>query len=168
MHRRTPQPMPPGVPISSASTPLAKFVWPVGWLGLIGYHTVLAFTDSPKVRWGPGVDPGWGKLLLVVFLAFGVLVAVRVSAPLKRVHLVPGGLHVSNYFRATRVPWADVERVVVHSDFGRRRSPIVELELRRRSVFGTRISLVPASPHALATLEASAATEAEIPWTRRP
>jgi hypothetical protein len=117
---------------------------------------------------GPGVDPGWGKTLLVALFVFGLCVAVRMSAPLKRVHLVPGGLHVSNYVRATRLPWADVERVVVHSDFGARRTPVVELELRRRSVFGTRISLVPASPDALATLEASAAAEAEIPWTRRP
>jgi hypothetical protein len=158
----------PGVPLSSAWTPVVKFVWPVMWLGLMGYFNVLAFKGSPGLRWGPGVDPAWGKLLLVALFAFGLYVAIRLGARLKRVHLVPGGLHVSNYVRATRVPWADVERVVVHSDFGGRRSPIVELRLRRRSVFGTRISLVPASPDALATLEASAAAEAEIPWTRRP
>jgi hypothetical protein len=167
MHR-TQERMPPGVRVSSAFTPVAKFVWPVMWLGLMGYLNVLAFTDSPRQRWGPGVDPAWGKPLLVALFALGLYVAVRVSARLKRVHLVPGGLDVSNYVRATRVPWADVERVVVHGDFGGRRSPMVELELRRRSVFGTRISLVPASPDALATLKASAAAEAEIPWTRRP
>lgn len=89
------------------------------------------------------------------------------SARLKPVHLVHDGLHVSNYFTDTRVPWADVERVVVHGDFGHRRTPVVELKLRRRGAFGTRISLLPASPGALAILQQSAAAEAEIPWKQR-
>ena len=166
--RRTSQRTPPGVPVSSPWTAFAKFGWPVIWLGLMGYLNVLAFTGSPALRWGPGVDPAWGKPLLVALFALGVFVAVRVSAPLKRVHLVPGGLHVSNYVRDTRVPWADVERIVVHGRFGHRRSPIVELELRRPGVFGTRISLLPASRDALAALRASAAADAEISWAQRP
>ena len=160
--------VPPGVQVSSGATPVLKFIWPVGWLGILGYFNVLAFTGSPRMRWGPGIDPGWGSLLLAGFFALGVCVAVRVSAPLKRVHLVPGGLHVSNYFRAIRVPWADVERVVVHGRFENRRTPIVELTLRRRSAFGTRISLLPASPDALAMLQASASAEAGIEWKQRP
>lgn len=166
--RSPPELPPPGVPISSRFTPVAKFLWPAGWLGLMGYFNLLAFTGSPRLRWGGGAtDPAWGKPLLVTLFVLGLFVAVRVSAPLKRVHLLPGGLHVSNYFREIRVPWADVGRVVVHSDFGHRRTPIVELELRRRGAFGTRISLMPASPQALASLEASAAA-AEIPWAQRP
>jgi hypothetical protein len=135
---------------------------------MMGYCNVLAFRDSPALRWGPGVDPAWGRLLLVGLFAFGLLVAFRVSAPLKRVHLVPGGLHVSNYFREIRVPWTDVERMVVHSDFGRRRTPLVELTLRRRGAFGTRISLLSASPEALAILQENAAAEADLSPERRP
>jgi len=166
-HGRAPDRAPPGVPVSSLATLVLKFVWPMGWLGLMGFFNVLAFTGSPRVRWGPGVDPAWGKVLLVGFFAFGVCVAVRVSAPLKRVHLVRGGLHVSNYLRAIRVPWTEVERVVVRGRFGRRTMPVVEMELRRRGAFGTRIALVPVSPEALALLEESAAAAGAIPWERR-
>ncbi|HEX6373973.1 MAG TPA: hypothetical protein VF006_33905 [Longimicrobium sp.] len=158
----------PGVPVSSVSTLVLKFVWPAGWLGGMGYLNVLAFTGSPGLRWGGGqTDPAWGRPLLIGLFALGMYVALRVSAPLKRVHLVPGGLCVSNYFREIRVPWTDVARGVVHGGFGGRRSPVVELELRRRSAFGSRISLLPASPQALAMLQENAAAEAAIRWERR-
>jgi hypothetical protein len=147
---------------------MAKFVWPAGWLGMMGYFNILAFTDSPGLRWGPGVDPAWGRLLLAGLFIFGLAVAFRLSAPLKRVHLVPAGLNVSNYFREIQVPWTDVERMVVHGDFGSRRTPLVELTLRRRGVFGTRISLLPASPEALAILWENAAAEADLSPERRP
>lgn len=163
----SPEPVPSSVQVSSGSTPILKFIWPAGWLGLTGWSNVLAFTGSPDLRWGPGIDPAWGKVILVVFFALGLYVAFRVSLPLKRVHLVPGGLRVSNYFREARVPWADVERVVVHGRFRRRQTPVVEFTLRRRGAFGRRISLLPASPQALATLQASAPAKAEIRWERR-
>lgn len=159
--------MPPGVPVSSGITPLFKFIWPAGWLTLMGLFNVLAFTDSPELRWGGGVDPAWGRLLLAGFFVLGLVVAVRVSIPLKRVHLVPGGLHVSNYFRAIRVPWSDVERVTVRGRFGDRTTPVVEIRLRRRGAFGTRISLVPASPDALAILQANAPADAGLGWQKR-
>ncbi|HEU4884518.1 MAG TPA: hypothetical protein VFT45_19845 [Longimicrobium sp.] len=153
------------MPVTSRLTIVPKFVWPVGWLGLLGWRSVLAFTDSPRLRWGPGVDPAWGKAVMAGLFALGVFVAVRVSARLKRVHLVRGGLHVSNYFREIRVPWSDVERVVVHGRFKGRHMPIVEMTLRRRGAFGRHISLLPASPEALARLQADAG--ADIPWVRR-
>lgn len=168
MLRRVAERAPPGVPVSSGNTLVLKFVWPVGWLGIIGSPNVLAFTDSPGLRWGGATEPAWGKPLLVALFVLGVYVAVRVSAPLKRVHLVQGGLHVSNCFREIRVPWEDVERVVVRGQFGDERTPVVELNLRRRGAFGTRISLISASPPALALLQADAAAEADLSWELRP
>lgn len=160
--------MPDAVRISAPSTPVAKFVWPAGWLGLIGYLNVLAFTGSPSLRWGGGVEPVWGKPLLVALFGLGLYVAYRVSLPLKRVGLVEGGLHVSNYFRETTIPWSDVRRVVVHGTFGNRRAPVVELELRRRGAFGTRVSLIPASREALQLLQDTCAAHASGAWEHRP
>lgn len=157
------------MPISSPFTAVAKFVWPVGWIGLMGWFTIGALTNSPGVRWsGGGPAPLWGKALLVVLLGLGFLVAWRVSRPLKKVRLGEGGVHASNYLTEIWIGWRDVRRVVVHGDFGPRRTPLVELELRERGAFGRRISLLPASPEALAHLEDSALAVQAIPWEHRP
>jgi hypothetical protein len=157
------------VRISSPSTPIAKFVWPIGWLGMMGYLSVLAFTNSPGLRWGGGGPaPVWGKALLIVLVGVGVVVAYRVSLPLKRVHLAEGGIRASNYVTEAFIPWSGIRRVVVHGSFGARRGPLVELDLRARGAFGRRISLLPASPEALARLRESIPGELQIPWEHRP
>lgn len=134
-----------------------KFVWPLAWLGMISYFNFQAFTDSPDIRWGAGVDPGWGKPLLLGFLVLGLLVTYLMCARLKKVWLTPDGIRVSNYFREAAIPWPHVRRVVVRGTFGHRSSPLVELELREKHPFAGRISLLPASEHCLAELTERAA-----------
>jgi len=156
------------VPISSPSTAVAKFVWPTGWLGLLGYHLGLALADSPHLRWsGGGPVPLWGTLLLVFLLALGVWGTYRVSLPLKKVRLAEGRLYASNYRREIWISWNEVRRVVVHSTFGYRRTPLVELDLKECGPFGRRISLLPRSAEALAKLEQSIPAELQIPWEYR-
>ncbi|HEX3125989.1 MAG TPA: hypothetical protein VH394_01545 [Thermoanaerobaculia bacterium] len=146
------------VRISNPSmTLMMKFVWPLGWLGMMSYFSLLAFTGSPKLRWGPGVSPEWGKVILVVFLLMGVLFMYRVSRRLKMVWLTTDGLRVSNYLSEASILWPQVRRVLVHDTFGHRRTPLVELELSTRRPFGGRISFYPASEDLLGKLTGQAA-----------
>lgn len=151
-------PDPAEVQISDpAQTLMMKFVWPLGWLGMMSYFSLLAFTGSSRIRWGPGVSPAWGKAILVGFLLLGLALTYLWSLRLKKVWLTADGLRVSNYLSEAIIPWPQVRRVLVHGTFGHRSKPLVELELLARHPFGGRISLYPASEDLLAKLTGRAA-----------
>ena len=140
-----------------AMTLLMKFFWPLGWLGVMSYFSFLAFTGSPKLRWGVGVSPAWGKGILVGLLLMGLAFTYTVSMRLKKVWLTTGGLRVSNYLSESSILWPHVRRVLIHDTFGHRRTPLVELELWARHPFGGRISLYPMSEDLLEKLTGQAA-----------
>jgi len=151
-------PDPAEVQISDpAQTLVMKFVWPLGWLGMMGYFSFLAFTGSPRIQWGAGVSPAWGKVVLVGFLLLGLALTYVWSLRLKKVWLTAGGLRVSNYLSEATISWPQVRRVSVHGTFGRRNKPLVELELSAGRPFGGRISLYPASEDLLAEFTGRAA-----------
>ena len=80
--------------ISSPMTPLVKFGWPIGWIGLMGYFNVAATVRPELIRWGPGVSSVAGRALLAVLLLFGLITAIRLCLPLKSVWLTADGLRV--------------------------------------------------------------------------
>ncbi|HEX7183258.1 MAG TPA: hypothetical protein VF756_15565 [Thermoanaerobaculia bacterium] len=144
--------------LSSPMTPLVKFGWPIGWLGMMSYFTFLAFVRSPRLRWGPGVSPAWGKALLLGLLLLGLLIAYKLCMPLKKAWLTADGIRASNYFRQAFIAWPHVRCVVVRGEFGHRSTPVVEFELWQPHPFGGRISLLPASQKVLAELTGQATT----------
>jgi hypothetical protein len=79
------------------------------------------------------------------------------SMRLKRVWLTADGIRASSYFRTAYIAWPDVRRVVIHGDFGHRRTPLVELELWKPHPFGRRIPLLPVSNDLLTELPGKAA-----------
>jgi hypothetical protein len=139
------------------TTLLMKFVWPLAWLGMMGYFSFLAFTGSPRLRWGVGVSPAWGKVMLVGFFLLGLAITYTMSLRLKKVWLTTDGLRVSNYLSEASILWPHVRRITIHDTFGHRRTPLVEIELCARRPFGGRISLFPASEDLLVKLTGQAA-----------
>jgi hypothetical protein len=144
--------------LSHGSTFLFKFVWPCAWLGSIGgflVSSLLGFTP----RWGPGITPFWGHVILVVLFVLGIAMLVRLSLPLKRVEESVGFLHISNYLSNEVVPVTNIRSVRVTGDFGRNRMPSVEVWFRQRTRYGSKIVILAASEAVLtaflATLESS-------------
>jgi len=145
------------VQLSGPTTPLVKFGWPLGGVGLASYYNFLALTGSPRLHMNPGVAPVWGKAFLLCLLLVGLFFTYTVSIRLKKVWLNADGIRASNYLREEAIEWPDVRRVVIRGAFEGRRSPIVELELWRPHPFRGRISLLPASEQLLAELTGRAA-----------
>ena len=142
--------------ISSTMTPLMKFVHPIVWLGLTSYFICLALMGSPKLRWGAGVNPVWGKALLFSLLLAGLWFTYSVSIPLKKMWLTANGVRVSNYLYASSIEWSQVRCLVIRGTYGHRSTPLVQFELWQPQPFRGRIVLLPASEHLLAELTAQA------------
>jgi hypothetical protein len=128
---------------------LIKYVLPTVWLTLIGYFVFASFFLPEAIRWGPGVTPFWGRVVVVTFWLGGVLVAWSISRPLKRVSAGGGIVEARGLFRTMHLRAADIEKLNVRGDWNTRSRPIVEIHLRD----GRRIDFLPLSKDAVETLE---------------
>lgn len=128
-----------------------KYVWPTVWLVLIGSFFLQAIIDPTQVRWGPGITPFWGRIIVGVFWGFGVLAAWSISRPLKRVYAGEGVLEARGLFRTIRIRPSDVARINART--GGKGRPILEIHLRARGPFGRRIDFVPRTDESVAILE---------------
>jgi hypothetical protein len=134
--------------LSSSTTPLFKFVWPVGFLGFIGSFLAQSLL-GPGVRWGPGITPFWGNVILVGLLLVGFAVLATLSLPLKRVDYDGESLHISNYLSTDHVAVNQVSAVRVYGEFRNNERPTVKLRFRDRTRFGRHIAFIAASPELL-------------------
>ena len=134
--------------LSSSSTPLFKFVWPVGFLGFIGYFLAKSLLGF-DVRWGTGITPFWGNVILAGLLLVGLAIAATLSIPLKRVDYDGARLHISNYLSTDQVAVNQVSSVKVYGEFRRNERPTVKLRFRDRTRFGRHIAFIAASPELL-------------------
>lgn len=134
--------------LSSSTTPLFKFVWPVGFLGFIGFFLAQSLLGL-DVRWGPGITPFWGNVILVGLLLGGLAVSATLSMPLKRVDYDGESLHISNYLSTDHVAVNQVSAVKVYGEFGHNQRPTVKLRFRDRTKFGRRIVFIAESPELL-------------------
>jgi hypothetical protein len=134
--------------LSSPSTPIFKFVWPAGFLGFIGYFLAQSLLGL-DVRWGPGITPFWGNVILAGLLLLGLAVAVTWSIPLKRIDYDGVSLHISNYLSTDQVAVNQVSSVKVYGKFYRNERPTVKLRFRDRTRFGRHIAFIAASPELL-------------------
>ena len=124
--------------LSHEATVLFKFVWPCGWLGLIGSFLFGALFGAPP-RWGPGISHFWGTVILIVLFAFGVFFTVTVSLPLKRVDRDGALLRISNYMWEDVAPIADIRKVKIRGEFERHNNSMPSVTVwfreRRKIVF---------------------------------
>ena len=134
--------------LSSSSTPLFKFVWPVGFLGFIGFFLAQSLLGR-DVRWGSGITPFWGNAILAGLLLLGLAVVATWSIPLKRVDYDGKILHISNYLSTDQVAVNQVSSVKVYGEFHRNERPTVKLRFRDRTRFGRHIAFIAASPELL-------------------
>jgi hypothetical protein len=124
--------------LSHVTTFAFKYVWPTAWLGLIGTFLVSALLGS-SIRWGPAINPFWGKVILGFLFGAGIFMTARLSIPLKRVDELRGSLHISNYVSTDVVPLTNVCAVRVTGDFGHKTMPAVEVSFRQRTRYGSKI-----------------------------
>lgn len=130
--------------LSSSSTPVFKFVWPLCFLGFIGFFLAQSLLGY-DVRWGPGITPFWGNVILGGLLLVGLAVAVTWSIPLKRVDYDGESLHISNYLSTDQVAVNQVSSVKVYGEFYRNERPTVKLRFRD----GRHIAFIAESPELL-------------------
>jgi hypothetical protein len=134
--------------LSSSTTPLFKFVWPVGFLGPIGYFLAKSLLGL-GVRWGPGITPFWGNVILAGLLLGGLAVLATMSIPLKRVDYDGESLHISNYVSTDPVAVNQVSAVTVYGEFRHNERPTVKIRFRDRTRFGRQIVFIAESPELL-------------------
>jgi len=134
--------------LSSSSTLLFKFVWPLGFLGFIGYFLAQSLLGH-DVRWGSGITPFWGNAILAGLLLVGLAVVATWSIPLKRVDFDGESLHISNYLSTDQVAVNQVSSVKVYGEFSHKERPTVKLRFRDRIRFGRHIAFIAESPELL-------------------
>ena len=134
--------------ISSAWTFPIKYVFPLLWIGGVGYALSLrmqpeavASASAPGIR-PPG--PPWA-FFAVWLLCFTVV--LWTVARLKRVRLESGALLVSNYLREIRVPLTQVMRITQNRWLN---GQPITIRFRVETPFGTRITFLPPSRFRLA------------------
>ena len=111
--------------ISSAWTPFYKFVFPVIWLGLMGF---VGFAGGREIL--PSLVP-----LLVV----GLVGHVVFVAPLKIVRLDDSALYVSNHRREIRIAFSQVEKVTGPWFTSR----LATIHFRAETEFGRKVTFMP-------------------------
>jgi hypothetical protein len=121
-----------------------KFVWPVLWLGFIGSFLFGSLTGANPPRFGSGITPFWGNVMLSVLFAFGVFVTITGAVPMRRVDWDGRDMWVWNYFFSTRtVPLSQIARVRIYGDFSSKGRPVVRLFMRDRAQYGRRFDFIP-------------------------
>ena len=150
--------------LSSTATPIFRFVWPVLWLGLIGYFLVASLLGWQSVRWrGGGPAPLWGKLLLLLLFILGIVCA-HAYRRLKHVELAGGSLHVADLVAREVVPLAAISAVTVRGDFSHHGIPIVRLHFRNKTHFGSSVDFMAASQQKLDELLGALGKDIAVRW----
>jgi hypothetical protein len=115
--------------ISSSATVIYKFFLPVVWSGLFGLFTVFEFVQDHPSKW----------VQLAVWI-LGTLALAWFCVPLKSVQIAGADLVISNFFKATRVPLSQIDRVTenvilnIHP---------VRIHFERPTQFGWKITFMP-------------------------
>jgi hypothetical protein len=134
--------------LSARYTALLKFVLPPIWIGLVGYAGWQLWSNPDVLLEG---DAGAAALavrwLLLALVAASLVVLFAFVVPLKRVHLTPDGLRISNYRREVTVPFRAIARVRQNWLPTFR---LVMLELRTDAALGRRVIFMPAGPPRMA------------------
>lgn len=147
--------------LTSPTQSMLKYVWPAGWIGIFGYVLAASILRPESIHWtGSGAAPWWGRPLLAVLVAIGILIAWHTSVPLKRVRAGDGFIEAEGLRRTVRIDAAQVERVHVRGDWSHRRYPVVEIHLRTRGPFGKRIDFVPSTREAVERVQRELDTHA--------
>jgi hypothetical protein len=156
--------------LSSVATIAFKIGFPAVWIGSFAVATGVLFFLS----FDPPADPATGSVLrwlpwyLLVMTVLGAAVFYRYALKLRWVAVAGDSLVVSDFHRRAVVPLAAVARV----SRALRRPPLLWIEFRQPTPFGTRIIFMPRTrlrlgfgPHPLiaelSTLAARASREHE-------
>ena len=116
-------------PVSSSLTVIYKFIFPSLWIGMFGLGAVLSFSD--------GDDSAWHFL---VALCVGACAFCFLLFPLKIVHIVPGSIVVSNFFKTIQVPFSQISNVTEWRWINIRP---VWIHFKEPTEFGTKIMFMP-------------------------
>jgi hypothetical protein len=129
--------------ISSQSTPVLKFVLPPLCAVLFGVAAYALWSDGTGVAFRAlrAAMPVLHQWLLLAVLAMLAGSVFGTCPRLKRVQLTDAGLRVSNYFAETDIPFRAIERISQNRWHHVRP---VTVWLRTDSIFGDRITFVPA------------------------
>lgn len=142
--------------ISSGSTWIMKFAFPLLWGGIWSFATTQLFLDSGSLRSSGGdAPPWWLKWVFLGGLLLGAALIGRIGNGLKRVELVDRTVRVSNYLREITIPIGQIEDVTLSTTMRVNNVPLARLELRHESDFGRYIEFIPASEAAYETLRAA-------------
>lgn len=123
--------------VSSNLTLFFKFFVPIFWAVLFGAITIAVWFGSSK--YFGGVSLNSFRLGVTFFYLTGLALFVFTLLPLKRVEMDEHFAYVTNYFKASRYPWHNVEAIYVSRFF---LLSMVTLELRERGQFGKRIRFI--------------------------
>jgi hypothetical protein len=92
--------------LSSAQTFTAKVIFPLFWILMFGFGTLMMWLHP--IRANSGVAPEHPKLQFLVVWTIGTLFLLLGPARLKRVRADATNIYVSNYIREVTVPLANI------------------------------------------------------------
>ena len=132
--------------LSARHTSILKFVLPPIWIALVGY-AIWQLWSRPQDLLDGGAAIGALKWVLLILVAASIVVLFAFVVPLKRVHLAPDGLRVSNYLREVTVPFGQIARVRQNWLPTFR---LITVDLRTETPLGRRVVFMPAGAQRLA------------------
>jgi hypothetical protein len=121
--------------VSTALTPLWKFLFPVYFVGLATLYTHDAIVHPERVG-----GRSWVTVLSGIGMWILAAAVIPPAARLRRVRMDDAGLTVSNYIRQIRVPWSAITHITVERS---RRSTSVTVCFRDDTLLGRRATFIP-------------------------
>lgn len=95
--------------VSTSLTLFFKFFIPVFWIALVGALTTAALTVS--YSYIGSIPAGTFRIGIVLFFLTGVLMFGFTLMRLKRVEMDEHYIYVTNYFKAARYPYHNIDRI---------------------------------------------------------
>lgn len=123
--------------VSSNTTLLFKFFIPTFWLVFFGAFTLAVFLV--EVDYFDHIPAFLFRLSMLGFFLLGLLFFYWAFLRLKRVEMDETYVYVSNYFKAARYPWHNIERLKVQ-DLSLIKP--VRIYLKEKGTFGKRITFL--------------------------
>ena len=124
--------------VSSIQTFLVKWIFPLFWILIFGYGTVMLWLnkfDQPQQ-----VDAIYMKLLFLIIFIVGTTTLAIFSFPLKRVRMDSKYLYISNFLTEIRVPFTSISDVTENRWIN---THPVTVHFRTSTQFGRKIVFMP-------------------------